>query len=162
MDSAFAVAVDVGGVLEALDLGMAATRADLRSVAELLAGELVERARAKADGDVLHVRSGTYLRSIQASVALRADDVAVVVSSDAPGAGLLEYGGTIPAHDILPSAAEALRFMRGAVAVYAASVHVPAIEVRPHSVIHAAFEDMGDVIRDTLEGAGGEAWSALA
>lgn len=139
-----------------------------------LVAELVARARAKAEGDVLQVRSGKFVDSIHGDVVLENPDahrslagmfaaggtthegVFAEVLSDDPIAHVLEYGATIPPHEIDVSTAHALRFFGHEGVVFAASVAFPGAEIPPHSTIHAAFVEMEDEIVEKLESAAGE------
>jgi hypothetical protein len=142
-------------------------------VARDLVSELVARARAKADGDVLQVCSGRFIDSIHGDVVVENPDshrsaaiyfasggvthegVFAEVLSDDPKAHILEYGATIPRHEIDANTAHALRFLAHEGIVFAASVQFPGAIIPPHSTIHAAFFDMEDEIVDRLESAAG-------
>ena len=144
-----------------------------------LAEELVARTRAKASGDVLQIRTGRFIASIHTETdveghiglgrtilasfsriaAARADSpdqgVFTTVSIDDPKAHILEYGATLPAHDIDPNTAHALRFLGREGIKFAAHVHWPGAELPPHPTLHAAFAEMQIEILTDLEQAVG-------
>jgi hypothetical protein len=120
-----------------------ASRAALIDVLLQLEDQVVTRARALASGEVLQVRSGRFVGSIQGDVTESATGVIADVYSRDPKAGILEYGGHIPPHEIDPNTAHALRFLgRAGGATFAARVHSPGATIAPHPTIDAAYDEM--------------------
>jgi hypothetical protein len=115
---------------------------DLVTVTKVLADELTSVAQALAEGALVKERSGKYVASIRDYVSVKRHRITGVVFSDAPEAGILEYGGTIPAHVILPNVAEALAFMGSAGQVFAARVNHPASKIAKRGVLHTALEQI--------------------
>lgn len=136
-----------------LDAMPAQVRARLRSTADILEAEILAGARAKASGSVLHVKSGSFLRSIKGSVTASDKRVAGRTTSHDPRAHLFEFGGETKARDILPNAKQALAFALPTGKKLAAIVHRPEVDYEPHSVIHATFEEMKGDIEADLRGA---------
>jgi hypothetical protein len=124
-----------------------ASRQALENVLAKLEEELVARARAKASGEVLQIRSGRFVESIQGEVTQTAHGVLADVFSRDRRAGLLEYGGRIPPHEIDPAYAHALHFLGR----FAARVHSPGATIAPHPTIHAAYEEMRARIYEDVE-----------
>jgi hypothetical protein len=124
-----------------------ALRGRLLDIAQVLAKALVANARAKASGDLLKVRTGRYVASIHGSARKTDTGVSASVTSSSPLATIFERGAVVPAHDILPNVAQALRFLDDAGAVYAKVVHDPGAVITPKPAIHRAFDDMrGDIV----------------
>lgn len=113
---------------------------DLVTVTKAMADELTSVARALAEGALVKERSGKYVASIRDYVSVKRHRITGVVFSNAPEAGILEYGGTIPAHVILPNVAQALAFMGSAGQVFAARVNHPATKIEKRGVLHTALE----------------------
>lgn len=129
-----------------------------------LGQQLRDLAREKASGEVLHEITGRLVESIQFELKSNSAGVFGYVYSDDPAEPLLEYGGVESARDILPDVKKVMRFLGGSPLlhilslgttgmVYAAVVHRPAVTYPKHSVIHAAFDEMGPVIEKELESA---------
>lgn len=118
------------------------------------ANAMRDRARAMASGDVLKSVSGRYVASIQSRMTSSATGVFGYVSSDDPRAGLFEWGGSTPARDILPNVAQALLFKLGFLSSkFAAIVHRPVVNYKPHPVINAAFDVMEQTVEHDIESA---------
>ena len=98
----------------------------------------------KLEGQVLNHKSGALSRSIQDEV--DENDLAVYgrvfSAGDVKYARIHEYGGTIPAHDIVPNKAEALAFMIGGKQVFAKIVHMPAVNMPERSFLRSSLADM--------------------
>jgi phage gpG-like protein len=88
--------------------------ARLGAEVERLGGVLRDRVERNLSGQVLKQRTGRLAASIAISVERSGAGASATVSSDSPYAAIHEYGGTIPAHTILPQSARALAFPRGA------------------------------------------------
>lgn len=127
-----------------------ALRTGLAGVADVLGQMLLDRARALAGGEVLQVRSGQLVDSLAVDVAAGAGGFVARLSNAAPYAAILEYGGEIPAHEIAPDKAKALKFRRGAGEVFAATVRVPEVHIPEHSFMRAALDDEESLIARTL------------
>jgi hypothetical protein len=125
-------------------------RGILLEVEERLERELVARAKAKADNDVLQVRSGRFEASIEGVVNATSSGVYARVFSTDPKAGILEYGGDIPAHEIDPNTARALHFLGRGGETFASHVEWPGAHIAPHPTIHAAFSEMEEQIYQEL------------
>lgn len=118
------------------------------------ANSILSRARALASGDVLQERSGKYVKSIKMKVYDSKKRVYAKVFSRDPRAGLFEWGGSTPARNILPNAAQAMAFMGSAGQVFAKIVHRPIVQYAPHPVINRAFEEMKSDVQMDIEKAG--------
>jgi hypothetical protein len=125
----------------------------LTPVTQLLAEELKSVAQAFASGVLVGEITGKYVASFRTGVRTSAKSVTGRVHTTARQAAILEYGGTIPAHDIAPDAAKALAFMMGAGQAFAARVHHPASRIEKRGVLHAALDDMAGTIVSGLTGA---------
>ena len=84
----------------------------LAAEVERLGGVVRDRVERNLSGAVLRQRSGRLAGSIAVDVERSGLGASATVSSDAPYAAIHEYGGTIPAHTILPQNARALAFIR--------------------------------------------------
>jgi HK97 gp10 family phage protein len=106
----------------------------------------------KLSGQVLHVVTGALRRSIFQSVEDSSTKVIAKVASsgDVKYAGIHEFGGTIPAHEILPNKAKALAFLVGGKQVFAARVMMPAVQMPERSFLRSALTEMSDQIKDGL------------
>ncbi len=116
-----------------------AFKAGLADVAAATAVALLSTAQDESSGLVLHSISGAYRAGLAATVTAAGDGVAAALTASGPQVGLLEYGGTTAAHDILPVNAKALRFGGGAGEVYAAIVHDPGATIGEHPVLRGAL-----------------------
>jgi phage gpG-like protein len=123
----------------------AAVHAALAAKAQDLTDRLYALVQAKLQGEVLNTRTGRLADAIQAEVE---DDgqalvARVFVSSDVKYAMIQEYGGTTPAHDIVPDKAKALAFLSGGGLVFARRVHHPgSVKARPRRCIATARRSM--------------------
>lgn len=138
-----------------------------------LIDELIARARAKASGEVLHIRSGRLVASFHGEVTVDNPDrarslglyfaaggvthegVYATVSLSDPIAPVLEYGAALPPHEIEPDTMHALRFLAREGVAFAARVQFPGGKIAPHPTLHAAFAEMQEEIITELEGAAG-------
>lgn len=118
------------------------------------ANSILGRARALASGDVLQEKTGKYVRSIKMKVYDSSKRVYAKVYSRDPRAGLFEWGGSTPARDILPNAAQAMAFMGSAGEVFAKIIHRPVVRYAPHPVINRAFDEMKTSVEMDIEKAG--------
>lgn len=127
-------------------------RGALKTTAQALAGELASTARALAGGTLVQEHTGKYVASIRPGVRTSKNSVTGRIHSRAPQAAILEFGGTIPAHEILPKVAQALAFMGPAGKVFAGRVEHPASTIEKRGVLHAALKDMQGTIVSELTG----------
>lgn len=120
-------------------------------IAELkptIAGETLKTqthiTRDKLNGQVLRVRSGALRRSIQMEAPITtANEVygRVFSSGDVKYAGIQEFGGRTPAHDIVPKRAGALAFLMGGKQVFAKIVHHPGSNIPERSFMRSGLAD---------------------
>jgi phage gpG-like protein len=105
----------------------------------------------KLAGQVLTKRSGRLANSIFGSAVIAGEQVVGTVGSrGVPYAGIQEYGGTTPAHDIYPNAAKALSFMWGGERAIFAHVHHPGSKIPENSYLRSTALDMHGQILDEL------------
>lgn len=127
-------------------------RALLRKVTTL-ALKLEARVKGKLSGEVLNVRSGALRRSIFNAIEDSSTSVIgkVASSGDVKYAAIHEFGGKTPAHDILPTKAQALAFMMGGKMVFAKVVHHPGSQMPERSFMRSSLADMRDEITTGLK-----------
>lgn len=129
-------------------------REALHEEAVILERRVVARAKELA-ATLDRVRTGAYVASIRGTVTDDPNGVMAHVFSGAPQANILEYGGELPAHDITPSAAQALHFaafLGGN--VFAARIHFPGATIKPRPVLHQALQELSIEILVGLVDAG--------
>jgi phage gpG-like protein len=134
-------------------------REALSAKATLLAAELEAKVRQKLSGEVLQARSGVLARSIVTSIEQAHVGVSVSIASngDVKYAAIHEFGGVIPAHEIVPDKAKALAFVLGGKQIFATRVNLPAVTMPERSYLRASLSEMADQIRERLSAAVGEA-----
>lgn len=143
------VNVDYGKTLEALDsVPDAVVRAvgkKMRIITVDLQGYVVSQ---KLQGQVLNHRSGKLSRSIQQAVETEGTKVTgdVFSAGDVKYAGIHEFGGVIPAHDIEAKNAKALAFMIDGKMVFAKRVHIPDVTMPERSYLRSSLADKKDEI----------------
>jgi hypothetical protein len=122
-----------------------------------LGGPLADLARSRAE-QLLQVRTGKFLGHIKFGLRRHSkNNITGRVYSSAKTANLFEWGGTTPAHDIVPKNARALVLnMRGG-KVFAGRVHHPGGKYKALQIIHGAFDEMKPAIQASLESAVKEA-----
>jgi phage gpG-like protein len=127
-------------------------RAALSRKVNGLAAALQDKVRQQLSGAVLNARSGALAQSIVATIDDTSTTVSarVATSSDVKYAAILEYGGTIPPHQIVPDKARALAFAVGGKPVFAARINLPAITMPEHSYMRSSLADMAGIITDEL------------
>lgn len=115
-------------------------RVALREKATQLAAELEARIQQKLAGEVLNARSGALARSIITTVEEESSGVSVAVTSngDVKYAAIHEFGGVIPAHEIVPDKAKALAFVIGGKDVFATRVNLPAVIMPERSYLRSS------------------------
>jgi hypothetical protein len=116
------------------------------------AGELQGAAQARAE-ELLQVRSGKFVRSIKAGVRQREGHVTGRVSSKDPRAGLFEWGGHTPPHEIAAKNAQALLLQMQSGTRFAAHVDHPGGEYKALQILQGAFDEMKSDIAADLEAA---------
>lgn len=121
----------------------------LKPAAEAVAEEA--RALAAAHIRYLGRKPGQYLASIYGGLFDKGDRIGGFVRSSDPLAHLLEGGASLPAHDILPSAAEVLAFAGDAGTVFAKVVHFPGATMPPYPAIEPAFSAAEGELRGLIE-----------
>jgi phage gpG-like protein len=124
-----------------------------------LSDALLARVQQKLSGEVLAVRSWRLRDSVrqepaQGDITIAA---AVVVPASVPYAEIQEFGGTTPAHAIVPRKGEALRFVAGGKAVFARRVAHPGSRIPERSYLRAALAEMENDITAALGEAVAEA-----
>lgn len=139
--------------------------AKLTSMPEKVHGALLKKVSAlalmleakvkndKLSGGVLNVKTGALRRSIQETVEDGTTSVVghVFSSGDVKYAGIHEFGGTIPAHEIVPNKAQALAFMIGGKQVFAASVNIPDVTMPERSFLRSSLAEMEPQIVEGLQ-----------
>lgn len=150
----FTIKVTSDTITAKLDALLPNVRAAIGAAVKVDASEVLSRAQSLAAGDVLKVLSGKYLKSLKSQVRSTKTSVYGKVFSRDPRAALFEFGGSTPARDILPDAAKALAFMGSAGKVFAAIVHRPVVQYRPHTVIHEAMNELKDQVTADIQSAG--------
>jgi phage gpG-like protein len=122
-----------------------------------LGGVLRDRVERNLSGAVLRQRSGRLAGSIAVDVTRVGLGASATVSSDAPYAAIHEYGGTIPAHTILPQHARALAFPWRGQQRFFKRVGLPAVTMPERSFMRSALDETMPEIRAALEAASFEA-----
>jgi hypothetical protein len=131
--------------LEAIDDRV---RNELKSVVGALESELLGKIKAKTP-----VLSGALKQSIEGRVVAARSGVIAEISANPTGgdskgsrrayyALFIEYGAKLPAHDIGPSATQALKFDGGAGAVFAKHVRFPGGKIDAQEMMHGPFDEM--------------------
>lgn len=107
----------------------------------------------KLNGQVLNQRSGKLARSIQQDSHTDGDEVVgeVFSAGDVKYAGIHEFGGTTPPHDIVPNKASALAFMIGGKQIFAKIVHHPGSRIPERSYMRSSLAEQADDIIDGLK-----------
>lgn len=139
------VVVNTGDLSDKLDKLPEAVKDALRQEAESLVGELLADIRGRF-GSVFKVVDGSYLGSIQSRVKVNPKSVVGAVFTKAEFAGVDEWGGHLPAHDIAPKSARALHFLDNSADVFAGLVHNPGANIKPHPLWHDVFVSERDDI----------------
>jgi hypothetical protein len=119
------------------------------------------KARAAAHIRYLGMNPGVYVDKITSGVTQKPQRILGYVRSakptvhfkgrDVPLAVLMEYGATIPAHEILPSMAHALKFGGDVSAVLRKAVHHPGAKIPAYPAIRPALDEARGAIMDVLE-----------
>lgn len=96
---------------------------------------------------------GNLARSVQTDVGSDGDAVQgrIFYTGDVPYAAIHEFGGVIPAHDIVPVNAQALHFMMGGKEVFAKIVHLPDITMPERAPLRTGFRELADWIVQSIK-----------
>lgn len=97
----------------------------------------------KLSGDPLNRRSGRLSSSVHPVTAQSADSVSGGAGGGAgvPYARIHEYGGVIPAHQVVVKNAQALSFTVDGVRRFAKSVQIPDVTMPERSYMRSGFEE---------------------
>ena len=147
--------VDGGRFVARLDAIGPDTRHALVASLGALAQDVAADARSIAAAHI-HVfgkKPGQYIGSIYGGVSDKSYQVVGFVRSSSSLAHLLEYGATIPPHEILPDAAKVLAFLEDSSTVFAKAVHSPGAKVPPYPAIDPAFDAARGRIEDAIDDA---------
>ena len=121
-----------------------------------IATALYARVLDKLAGDAVNAGDGRLREAITPSSDNRSARV-YVSTADAPYAGALEYGASIPEQLISIKNGKALAFVVGGSQVFAKQVTHPAFVLPPHSFLRAALADLAPEVLATLDDAVAEA-----
>lgn len=138
-----------------------AVQAALVERADELRAALEDRIKQKLSGEVLAVRSGALLDSIDTD--LEDDGSGITVTAESTGvpyAAILEYGGKTAAHDIVAMKAKALAFITGGTQRFAKLVHHPGSTIKAYSYMGGSLDELEDEITSGLKEAVLEALGA--
>lgn len=127
-------------------------RASLYRKATALAVQLANLVRQKLSGQVLNVRTGNLRASIFEDVQQTSTAVTGKVGSsgDVKYAGIHEYGGTIPAHEIVPNKAQALAFIWQGKQQFFKRVQIPDVHMPERSYLRSSLSEMKQQIVEGL------------
>lgn len=143
------VSVDDRAVQARLDSMPARIHARLKQTVYALAEKLRSHViQDKLLGQVLNRRTGRLGQSIQQKVDSSVTSVTGTVYSagDVKYAAIHEFGGQIPAHEIVARNANALAFMMGGKQVFAKRVQWPGATMPERSFMRSSLADMRDEI----------------
>jgi phage gpG-like protein len=143
--------------LEAMPEKVAAA---LRIEAARLGDELRAAVVRNLSGGVLQQRTGRLAASIGVAVERNGAAVSAVVGTDVPYAAIHEYGGMIPAREILPQGARALAFPWQGRARFFKRVELPPVQMPERSFLRSALAEMAPEIRAAMAAAVGRAVTA--
>jgi phage gpG-like protein len=127
----------------------------LANKANALAAELEAKIQQKLAGTMLNARTGALARSIVTTIEDSTANVSVSIATtgDVKYAGIHEFGGTIPPHEIVPDKAKALAFAIGGKQVFAARVNLPAVTMPERSYLRSSLAEMAGQIAEELTAA---------
>lgn len=131
-------------VIERLALTTTKVRGAARTWLDGWATELAGYIRTdKLSGQVLHRRSGLLSGSVHPLVG---DDPRGIIGGAGAGAGvpyarIHEFGGTIPAHEVVARNAKALAFTVDGVLRFAKRVQIPDVEMPERSYMRSSFDE---------------------
>jgi phage gpG-like protein len=124
--------------------------AALGEEAARLGDELRAAVERNLSGGVLQQRSGRLAGSIDVAVQRDGAAVSATVGSDVPYAAIHEYGGMIPAREVLPQSARALAFPWQGRARFFKRVELPPVQMPERSFLRSALAAMAPEIRAAL------------
>ena len=124
-----------------------------------IATALYARALDNLGGDVINAGNGRLREAITPSSDERSARV-YVSTADAPYAGALEFGASIPEQLITIKNGKALAFAVGGSQVFAKQVTHPAFVLPPHSFLRSALTDIAPDALAMLDDAVAEAMAA--
>jgi phage gpG-like protein len=127
---------------------------------ERLSGVLRDRVERKLSGEVLQQKSGRLAASIAVAVERSGLAASATVGSDAPYAAIHEYGGVIPAREILPQSARAPAFPWRGQQRFFKRVSLPAVTMPERSFLRSALAETAPEIRAAIAAAAVEAMQA--
>lgn len=144
----FTVQIDDSRLRARFDGMNAKVRAALLKKVSGLAVQLATLVRTKLSGQVLVVRSGALRASINENVVDSPDGVtgSVFSSGDVKYAAIHEYGGVIPAHDVIATKAQALAFVWQGKQQFFKRVRIPDVTMPERSYMRSSLSDMKDQI----------------
>jgi len=140
----------LAGRLEAMPGKLAAA---LGEEAARLGEELRAAVERNLSGGVLQQRTGRLAASIDASVERSGAAVLATVGTDVPYAAIHEYGGVIPAHEILPKSARALAFPWQGRERFFKRIELPPVQMPERSFLRSALVEMAPEIRAAMAAA---------
>lgn len=113
----------------------------------------------KLSGQVLNRKTGTLARSIQTKMEVGSDYVYGIVGSRVNESNRLvyaaihEFGGTIPAHDVVAKGG-ALKFeLKNGVTMFRRRVHIPDVKMPERSYVRSSMNDLRDEILLSMKSA---------
>ena len=141
------------GIAKALDLENELT------VGHIVATRMTGTGPFPAEEGKLGVRTGRLRRSLRPSQArVVGSYVLSSIGTNVEYAGIHEFGGTIPAHDIRPKKGKALRFMVGGAVIFASRVHMPAVTMPRRAPISRGIEERVENYRHAVGAAVLSTW----
>jgi phage gpG-like protein len=125
----------------------------LREEAGRLGDELRATVVRNLSGGVLQQRTGRLAGSIDVSVEQNGAAVSAKLGTDVPYAAIHEYGGMIPAREILPQSARALAFPWQGRVRFFKRVELPPVQMPERSFLRSALAEMEPEIRSAMAAA---------
>ena len=125
----------------------------LRQEAARLGDDLRAAVARNLSGAVLQQRTGRLAGSIDVAVRQSGAAVSATLGTDVPYAAIHEYGGVIPAHEILPRSARALAFPWQGREGFFKRVELPPVQMPERSFLRAALAEMKPEIRAAMAAA---------
>lgn len=114
---------------------------------------------SKLSGNPLHRRSGALSASVHPYTAETANSETggARAGANIPYAAIHEFGGTIPAHQVVATRARALCFTVDGVRRFAKSVQIPAVHMPERSYMRSSFDEKApqgiDMVRAAVKSA---------
>lgn len=150
---AFEVKLDATRLRVRLDAMPDKLRTQLRSVVQVLDGELLSLVVSRTPSKSGKLRSAWRGR-VRASATSVSGSVNIDkgIKGERGIAAIIEAGADVPAHEILPDVAKALAFMRSAGQVFASSVQHPSDHIPAVHMLSSSLDDMHAEIVSEIEG----------